>query len=304
MSFMLAEPATLVAAASDVAGIGSTLSTAHAAAAAPTTGVLAAAADEVSTQIAELFSQHAQSYQQLSARAAAFHGQFVQALAATASNYAAAEMAAAQSLANEVSAPAQALLGHALVPSGAGTAVGGALSNTVSRVEAVFAGNGAAGALFGGGSSLFHGINAGALLGRPTGGVSTATAAAHLLQASGLTNAHATPAASGSIATSIENLYNFVEPYVQYVFNLATYAVGWLPWVGLLAPQINFLYDLFEPIVQSALFNTLDWLTGAISFGQGLSNLSAATTASINQFIQTEIYWLLGFLPPLPPPLP
>ncbi len=285
MSFMLAEPGALATAASDVAGIGSTLSAAHAAAAAPTTGVLAAAADEVSTQIAALFSQHAQNYQQLSARAAAFHQQFVQALAATASNYAAAETAAAQTLTKAVSAPAQALLGHPPVPGGATTAVGGAVSNAVSRVEGVFAGNGAAGAL----------------LGRPTGGVTAATAAGSLLHAGGLTNAHAAPAAFNSIADSIKNFYNFAEPYVQYAFNLAAYAVGWVPWVGILAPQINFIYDLFEPMVQSALFNTLDWLTGAISFSQGLSNFWSATTASINQFIQTEINWVRGFLPPLPP---
>jgi hypothetical protein len=292
MSFMLAEPGALVSAASDVAGIGSTLSTAHAAAAAPTTGVLAAAADEVSTHIAALFSQHAQSYQQLSARAAVFHEQFVAALAATASNYAAAETAAAQTLVNAVSAPAQAVLGHP---------VGGALSNAVSRVEAVFAGNGAAGAIFGGGFNPFHGINAGALLGRPTGGATAATAVGSLLHAGGLTNAQAVPAAFNSIATAIENFYNYAEPYVQYAFQLAAYAVGWLPWVGILGQQINFLYDLFEPMVQSALFNTLDWLTGTISFSQGLSNFWAATTASINQFIYTEINWARGFLPPLPP---
>ena len=301
MSFMLAEPGAVVAAASDVAGIGSTLSTAHAAAAAPTTGVLAAAADEVSTQIAALFSQHAQSYRQLSARAAVFHEQFVAALAATASNYAAAETAATQTLANAVGAPAQALLGHPLVPRGASAAVGGALSNAASRVESVFAGNVAAGALFGGGSSLFHGSNASALFGRTTGGVTAATAAGPLLHAAGLTNAHAVPAAFNSIATSIENFYNFAEPYVRYAFQLASYAVGWLPWVGILAPQILFVYDLFEPMVQSALFNTLDWLTGAISFTQGLSNFWATTTASINWFIQTEINWLLSWLPPLPP---
>jgi len=73
-----------------------------------------------------------------------------------------------------------------------------------------------------------------------------------------------------------------------------------------LAPQILFLYDLFEPIVQSGLFNIVDWLSRMITFSQGLSNFFAATTASINQFIHTEINWALGFLPPLPPlpPLP
>ena len=74
-----------------------------------------------------------------------------------------------------------------------------------------------------------------------------------------------------------------------------------MPWIGILAPQINFLYNLFEPMVQAALFNTLDWLSGAITFSQGVANFWGATTSSINYFIQTEINWIRSFLPPLPP---
>jgi phage-related protein len=70
-----------------------------------------------------------------------------------------------------------------------------------------------------------------------------------------------------------------------------------------LAPQINFFYYLFEPIVQSVLFNAIDFLDGIVSFTHGLSNIWGSTTASINQFIQTEINWVLSFLPP-PPPIP
>jgi hypothetical protein len=44
---------------------------------APTTGVVAAAEDEVSAAIALLFSNHAQEFQALSAQAGAFHTQFV-----------------------------------------------------------------------------------------------------------------------------------------------------------------------------------------------------------------------------------
>jgi hypothetical protein len=77
--------------------------------------------------------------------------------------------------------------------------------------------------------------------------------------------------------------------------------VGYVPLVGIMAPRINFFYNLFEPIVQSALFNTLDWITGTISLSQGLANFWPATTSSVNVFIQTEINWLLSFLPPLPP---
>ena len=77
MSYLIATPEILTIAARDVAGIGSLLSAANAAAAAPTTGVLVAAADEVSAQIAALFGAHARGYQALSVQAAAFHSEFV-----------------------------------------------------------------------------------------------------------------------------------------------------------------------------------------------------------------------------------
>jgi PE family len=286
MSFVLAAPDALLTAASDLAGIGSTLRTANAQAAIPTTGVLAAAGDEVSTQIAALFSQHANGYQQLSAEVAAFHEKFVQALSGGANTYAAAESSAAGTLMNALNAPARALLGGAAAPA-AGASVPGALSTVANRV-------------LGGASGLLGG---GGLLGAPTGGLGALTAASSALRLGGLTNAAAIPAANAlaPIATAIENLYNSVEPYVAYGFNLASYVVGFLPYVGILAPQINFFYYLFEPIVQSGLFNTLDFLSGVVSFSQGLSNFWVATTSSINQFITNEINWFLSFLPPLPP---
>ena len=67
MSYVIAAPEMLAAAAADVAGIGSSLSAAHAVAAAPTTAVIAAAEDEVSAAIAQLFSGHGRAYQALSA---------------------------------------------------------------------------------------------------------------------------------------------------------------------------------------------------------------------------------------------
>ena len=64
----------------------------------PDDAVLAAGADEVSAQIAALFGAHAQSYRALSAQAAAFHEQFVQALRGGAASYASTEAANAQPL--------------------------------------------------------------------------------------------------------------------------------------------------------------------------------------------------------------
>jgi hypothetical protein len=93
MSYVIAAPEALASAASDVARIGSLLSEANVAPAAPTTAVVAAAGDEVWAAIASLFSSLAQDYRALSAQAAAFHAQFVQALAGAGGSYAAAEAA-------------------------------------------------------------------------------------------------------------------------------------------------------------------------------------------------------------------
>src|SRR6516225_8662301 len=121
MSFVIAAPEFVTAAASDLASLGSTISSANAAAATSTTGVLAAAEDEVSAAIAALFSAHGQGFQALSVRAAAFHDQFVQALTAGAGSYASAEAAnvaaitanpaqtIAQDLLNLINAPVLAL---------------------------------------------------------------------------------------------------------------------------------------------------------------------------------------------------
>jgi PE family len=72
------------------------LGAAHSAAAAPTTGVVAAAADEVSAAIASLFSSHALQFHALNAQAAAFHNEFTNLLNAGAASYLSAEVANAQ----------------------------------------------------------------------------------------------------------------------------------------------------------------------------------------------------------------
>jgi hypothetical protein len=314
MSLVIAAPELMTSAATDLASIGSTLNAAHAAAAAPTTGIVAAAEDEVSAAITELFSAHGQGFQALSARAAAFHEQFVQALTAGAHTYAAAEANAAQTLVTAVNT-AVAALGHPLIGSGAGAgaaggsvaAAGGVVSKALGRIESVVLANGAAG-LFGsnflGGTGLIGGNGAAAIqsaastLLQPTGGISALVAARALLAPAAMTNAAVVPAANGTIANAIENAYLAIEPWVFYGFQLAQYVAGWVPYVGWLAPQITIFYTLIEPIVQSGLFNILDWLSGSITFGHGLSNFIGVTAAEINQFIYEEIHF---FLPPLPP---
>lgn len=93
MAFLTTQPEAIAAAAGTLNGIGTTLSAQNAAAAAPTTGVVPAAADSVSTLTAAAFAAHATSYQQISAQAAAIHELFVQTLGLSSGSYAATEAA-------------------------------------------------------------------------------------------------------------------------------------------------------------------------------------------------------------------
>ncbi len=93
MSFVTTQPEALTAAAANLAGIGTTINAQNAAAAAPTTGVLPAAADEVSALTAAQFAVHAQMYQAVSAQAEAIHQLFVSTLGTSATSYAATEAA-------------------------------------------------------------------------------------------------------------------------------------------------------------------------------------------------------------------
>ncbi len=131
MSFVIAAPEYVAAAATDLANIGSAISSANSAAAFRTSGVLAAGADEVSEVIAALFGAHAQAYQALSAQAASFHQQFVRLMNIGSAEYAVAEAANAsplqtlqQDLLGAINAPTELLLGRPLIGNGANAAPG------------------------------------------------------------------------------------------------------------------------------------------------------------------------------------
>ena len=126
MSLVIAAPDVMAAAATDLANIGSTIRAADAAAASPTTGILAAAEDEVSAAIAPLFSSHGTTFQALSAQAALFHEQFVQTLLHSATAFAGTEAANGSSLQNLkqdllglINAPSYALTARPLIAPGA-----------------------------------------------------------------------------------------------------------------------------------------------------------------------------------------
>lgn len=152
MSFVIATPEVFASTAASLNSIGSSLSTAHSAAASVTTGMLAAAQDEVSLAIAALLGQHADAYQSAAARAAQIQDEFVEHLSAAGRAYAVAEVAnvsplqaVEQSILGVINAPSQALLGRPLVGDGASATTqggnGGAAGLLIGN-----GGNGAAGA--------------------------------------------------------------------------------------------------------------------------------------------------------------
>jgi PE family len=162
MSFMIATPDLVQGAAQDLAGIRSSLAEATATAAGPTTGVAAAAQDEVSVAMASLFGGVGQEFQALSAQAQAFHAEFVNLMNAGAGAYVAAEGAAGQTLMSAAPAPAQALLGGSVIGGGQvlgniGQSLGGAVAG----------GQAAVGQIAGQVGQSLNGVLMGAMTGAP-----------------------------------------------------------------------------------------------------------------------------------------
>lgn len=177
MSFVIAAPQHVSAAASDLARVGSVINEANQLASGPTTALLAAAEDEISAAIAALFGNHAQQYQVISAQMESFHDQFVRNLHAGAEAYASTESANVlqtleQGVLGVVNAPTQALVGRPLIGDGVNGAAG---TGQAGGDGGILLGNGGAG---GSGASGMKGGRGGAagLIG--TGGAGGAGGAA------------------------------------------------------------------------------------------------------------------------------
>lgn len=93
MSFVTTQPEAMAATASNLQAIGSAMTAQSAAAAAPTTGIAPAGADEVSVLQATQFAAYGQLYQQISAQAAAIQEMFVNTLRTSADSYGSTETA-------------------------------------------------------------------------------------------------------------------------------------------------------------------------------------------------------------------
>jgi hypothetical protein len=90
-SYVIAAPEAVALASADLTGIGEVLEGATAAAAPSTTELVAAARDEVSAAIANVFGSYAEEFQALTTQATQFHARFGHALSAAGATYAASE---------------------------------------------------------------------------------------------------------------------------------------------------------------------------------------------------------------------
>jgi hypothetical protein len=136
MEYLVTAPEMLASTAADIEEIGSAIADANANAAGPTTGLVAAAQDEVSAAIAKLFGGYGLQYHAVLTRATAFHNKFTQMLAAAGNAYAQAEAANAAATSNALSALGariQTLLERTPIAGGSGgTSALTAMMNTAS----------------------------------------------------------------------------------------------------------------------------------------------------------------------------
>lgn len=132
-SYVIAAPEAIALASGDLTGIGEAIKGAAAAAAPSTTGIIAAASDEVSAAIAGLFGSYAREFQALSAQTTTlFHAGFVRALSTAGAAYAAAEaantsplrMLLQQAESSGMFAPIERLIGRPVFGNGAAGATG------------------------------------------------------------------------------------------------------------------------------------------------------------------------------------
>ena len=181
MSFRVS-PDAVQAAARNLAGIHSNLEQASAAVVAPTTGVVAAAQDQVSAGVAAMLSSYGEEYQVLSAQTQALHAQIVNLLGSGANAYLSTEVAnAQQALSGALGSVAQGVPGSVGGAAGAVDAGAGAVRSAVSPILGGFGFAPPVASLLGGWGSaapvapLLRGLGAAAPLGALAGGLGAAT---------------------------------------------------------------------------------------------------------------------------------
>ena len=112
--------------------------------------------------------------------------------------------------------------------------------------------------------------------------------------------ANATAAVTGA-GDSIIAAYNALQPWVAYGYQLAQWAVSWVPGLWLVAPAIDLAYYTWQPIGEALVYSFADLLNGQPelippTLSQGIQN-------SANNFVVYAVNWVYSIVPfpPLPP---
>src|ERR1700748_3469003 len=143
---MFVTPDVISSAATDLVNVGSLLGATNSVAVTHTTELVAAAQDEVSIQIAAMFSGYANEFQQISRSAAAYHGDFVRALDLAAGAYAGADLTLARVFNSLIYQPTY-TIGQAWITSRVGEFIDDTFINPIGQffIGRDLLGNGAAG---------------------------------------------------------------------------------------------------------------------------------------------------------------
>lgn len=108
-------------------------------------------------------------------------------------------------------------------------------------------------------------------------------------------------AATGSPGDTIINAYNYLEPWVAYGFELADWALGFVPGVWWVSPAVDLAYFTAEPIVQSLVYSFAFLIDGQAEL-IGPTLQTGVNEAAAN-FVTYSFYWFTSLvpLPPFPP---
>ncbi|MGZ4582870.1 MAG: PE family protein [Mycobacterium sp.] len=290
MSFVIAAPDLVQSAAGDLAAIRSSLMEASATASGPTTGIAAAAQDEVSTAIASLFGNFGQEFQALSAQAQAFHTQFVELMNAGAGAYVSAEAANA----------GQVLLGGGVLGnleqgisgavSGGGSAVG-QIGQSASGTVATL-GNGSLGAALSGQIEADVNAVSSAIAGAPVGlSPAIQTGGQAISQAVGGFESQLGALATGGVPGLINSASAFGASVLAPYQALVTNTFNNLQSLG------SGLFTNPFPFVHQLVNNQIYYAQSiASAIGNGIANLPAEL-ANLPATLQSAVEGLLSFNP-------
>ncbi|MBU3706858.1 MAG: hypothetical protein FGM50_09295 [Mycobacterium sp.] len=109
------------------------------------------------------------------------------------------------------------------------------------------------------------------------------------------------PTALTGAGNVIINAYDALEPWVAYGFELADYALSFVPGLWWIAPAIDLAYFSIEPLVQAGVYSFGYLLDG--QFADIGPTLMLGVQEAVNNFVFFGIAWIGSLipLPPLPP---